>query len=312
MTLFAAIILLLLGFLAFVSAILFVVGPQMLLQPYRRTIDYYRRHDAVLHPRDAGLPCEEFSIVTPDGISLACWFLPAPSPSRGTILYLHGVSESRIAGIPLAASLLHRGFNVCIFDARRHGESGGSFCTYGFYEKYDAQLVINYLVSRYGIDVKALGVFGNSMGAAVAIQLAAIDSRVRTVVAEAGFATLRSVFDDYQKRIVKLPFHYLRNIVIRRSESIARFKASMVSPLESVSSVRVPLLITHGTDDQRIKMAYSKAVFARAHEPKELYIIPNAHHHDMASVGGQEYLDTIGGFFEAHLPANSGEELPAG
>ena len=74
-----------------------------------------------------------------------------------------------------------------------------------------------------------------------------------SVLAESGFATLRTVYDEYQKRIIKVPWHYLRNIVIKRSEHIAHFKASAVSPLEAVRNVKVPIFFMHGTADNLIK-----------------------------------------------------------
>jgi fermentation-respiration switch protein FrsA (DUF1100 family) len=305
MTLLAALVVVIIAFMAFVSAMLFVIGPVMLLQPYRRTIDYYRRLGAPLHPRDAGLPCEEVTLQTPDGIALSCWLVKAEGRARGTVIYLHGLSESKIAGIPMAKALHARGYNVFLYDARRHGLSGGTYCTYGYYEKYDASTAINSLVSREDLDVGRIGVFGNSMGAAVAIQVASIDSRVRAVVAESGFASLRTVFDDYQKRMVKLPWHYLRNLVIRRSEQIAGFKASAVSPLEAVRSVHVPILIAHGTADERIKAAYSELVFKNANDPKELWLIPDASHHDVAEKGGSAYMNRICAFFDTHLPTTS-------
>jgi dipeptidyl aminopeptidase/acylaminoacyl peptidase len=302
MTLLAVLLALLAAFMAFVSAVLLLIGPVMLLQPYRRTVDYYRSLTRLLHPHDAGLPFEELTLETPDGIPLSCWLIKAQGRARGTILYLHGVSESKIVGLPLARQLHHLGYHVFLYDSRRHGDSGGIYCTYGFYEKYDAASVINYLVCRPDLEVGAIGVFGNSMGAAVAVQLASIDPRVKAVVAESGFATLRSVFDDYQKRMIKLPWHYLRNLVIRRSEKLAGFKASAVSPLESVRSVHVPVLIIHGAADERIKASYSELVYRAANDPKELWLLPKARHHDMAEIGGEEYLTRICTFFETHLP----------
>jgi dipeptidyl aminopeptidase/acylaminoacyl peptidase len=301
MTLLVALLVLLAAFMSFVSAVLFLIGPVMLLQPHRRTADYYRPLTRLLHPHDAGLPFEELTLETPDGIPLSCWLIKAEGRSRGTILYLHGVSESKIVGLPLTRQLHLLGYNVFLYDSRRHGDSGGIYCTYGFYEKYDAAAVINYLVCREDLELGAIGVFGNSMGAAVAIQLASIDPRVGAVVAESGFATLRSVFDDYQRRMIKLPWHYLRNLVIRRSEKLAGFKASAVSPLESVRSVHVPLLIVHGAADERIKASYSELVYRNANEPRELWLLPNARHHDMAEIGGEEYLRKICSFFETHL-----------
>lgn len=291
-------------FLLFVSLVLLVLGPVMLLHPRRRLIDYYRRFTSLLHPSQLGVPFEELTLTTTEGLPLSCWFIKANGRARGTILYLHGVAECKIVGLPIARLLQSKGFNVFLYDSRYHGDSGGRFCTYGFYEKHDASAVITALLSRQDVHLGNFGLFGSSMGAAVAIQVAALDRRVRCVIAESGFATLRSVFDDYQRRMIKIPFHYLRNIVIKRSESMAHFKANAVSPLESVRDVHVPLFILHGTGDTKIGHQYSVAVFERAREPKELWLIPGAQHHDMAGVGGPEYERRVVKFFEDYLASN--------
>jgi len=307
MNIFVVLLLFVILFMVFVSAVLLVIGPVMLLQPHRRTTEYYRKRTSILHPADAGLPSEDLTLRSPEGIELKCWLIKAPPEPRGTVLYLHGVSESRIAGLPMARRLYDRGFNVILYDSRRHGESGGTFCTYGFYEKHDASTVINTVLARPDFHPGNIGVFGNSMGAAVAIQLAALDPRIRAVVAESGFSTLRKVFDDYQKRMIKLPWHYLRNIVIKRSEVIAHFKASAVSPLEAVKDVHVPLFILHGTADDRITYTYSTMVFQRANEPKELWLIEGASHSNMALIGGEEYFRRIVQFFERTLTDGTGQ-----
>jgi pimeloyl-ACP methyl ester carboxylesterase len=301
MTIIFLLVLFALIFLLFFSMLIFVIGPFMLMQPYRRTGEYYRKHTPLLHPSDLSVEYEELTLNTSEGIPLRCWFLKAPARSRGTIIYLHGVSECKIAGLPVAQMLLAKGFNVFLYDSRRHGESGGMFCTYGFYEKHDTSGIISYLLSRSDIAIGKIGLFGNSMGAAVAIQVAANDKRVAAVVAESGFSTLRTVFDDYQKRMIKLPWHYLRNIVIKRSEYLAHFKANAVSPLAAVQRVHVPLFVLHGTVDELIKPVYSEAVWAQANDPKELWLLPGARHSDMVEVGGDEYRRRVMGFLEEHL-----------
>jgi pimeloyl-ACP methyl ester carboxylesterase len=288
-------------FMVFVSLVLLVIGPTLLLQPHRRTHEYYRRFTNLLHPADAGLPCEESTLKTAEGISLRCWLISAGPQARGTVIFLHGVSECSIVGIPMARVLYDRGFNVFLYDSRRHGASGGTYCTYGFYEKHDAGMVISHLESRADLRLGRIGLFGVSMGAAIAIQVAAQDRRVAAVVAESGFATLRTIFDDYQKRMIKLPWHYLRNIVIKRSERLAHFKANAVSPLDAVADVRVPLFVIHGTADNLIHPRYSEMVYARANEPRELWLIPGARHNDIAEVGGAEYARRVAEFFEIHL-----------
>jgi alpha-beta hydrolase superfamily lysophospholipase len=289
MTIIVVILLFIVLFMVFTSLVLFVIGPIMLLQPHRRTVDYYRRFTTLLHPADLHVRYEEIPLKTAEGIDLSCWLLPAPGTPRGTVIFLHGVSESKIVGLPLARALLGAGFNVFLYDSRRHGESGGHFCTYGFYEKHDTTTVINYLLERRDVHVGNIGLMGTSMGAAVAIQVAALDTRVRTV------------FDEYQKRMIKLPWHYLRNIVIKRSEQLAHFRASAVSPLNAVAGVHIPIFFLHGTADTLIRHTYTERVFRNANEPKELWLVKGARHDNMAEVGGETYIPRIVDFFVKHL-----------
>jgi uncharacterized protein len=300
MSLLLALILVIVLFMISLSLVLFVIGPIMLLQPHRRTIDYYRRITTSLHPGDLALRYEEMVLKTAEGIGLNCWLIFA-SEARGTIIYLHGVSECKIVGLPMAKLLSDNGFNVFLYDSRRHGDSGGKYCTYGFYEKHDVTTAINYLERRTDIDLGNIGLFGSSMGAAVAVQAAALDRRVKAVIAESGFGTLRTIFDDYQKRMIKMPWHYLRNLVIKRSEHLAHFKASAVSPLEAVKTVHVPIFILHGTADDLIKYQYSELLYESAGLPKELWLIKGAKHNDMAEIGGKEYARRVVDFFKKNL-----------
>lgn len=301
MTILIIIFLLFLLVLLLASVVLFVIGPGMLLHPHRRTIAYYRTRTSILHPGDLGITCEEIILKTAEGLKLSCWLLPATGTPKGTIIYLHGVSECKIVGLPLAKQLHENGYNVFLYDSRRHGDSEGEFCTYGFYEKHDTSTIITWLQNRSGLTTGKVGLFGSSMGAAVALQVAALDKRVAVVVAESGFATLRTIFDDYQKRMTKLPWHYLRNLVIVRSERMAHFKASSVSPMDAVKNVHVPILILHGTEDRLIKSSYSQQLYANTGKQRELWFIEGADHSNMAEVGGGEYYRRILGFFEKAL-----------
>ena len=197
--------------------------------------------------------------------------------------------------------LFQQGYNVFLYDSRHHGESGGSYCTYGFYEKHDVSTVIDYLKSRKDLRVGNIALFGTSMGAAVAIQAAAIDSRISAVIAEASFTNLRTIFVDYQRRIIKLPWHFLRNVAMTRSQKMANFKARFVSPIEDVRTLKTPILFTHGTDDTFIKPLYSKMLFEAANEPKKLLLIKGANHNDVWDVGGAMYEDTLTDFLKEYL-----------
>jgi len=301
MTFFLALAVVLFTFLLSATIVLFIVGPTILLQPRRRTPEFYRQLGQPLTPSDLKLPYEEINIIVDGGIKLNSWLIKSAPPAKGTVIYLHGVADCKIDGIRFAKLLHDANYNVFLYDSRRHGNSGGRFCTYGYYEKHDVVKIIDYLVSRTDITLGSIGLFGTSMGAAIALQAASIDPRIATVVSENSFATLRSIFDDYQKRMIQLPFHYLRNIVIVRSELMAKFKASDVSPMDSVKTMRIPVLFIYGTNDRLIKHSYSLMLYENANEPKEIFPIENASHNNAWSIAGVEYEKKLLGFFKNNL-----------
>jgi uncharacterized protein len=288
-------------FLASATIILLIVGPTILLQPRRRTADFYRNLGQPITPSDIQLAYEEINVIVGDNIKLNSWLIKAKPPVNGTVLYLHGVGDCKIDGIRFAKLLHDNHYNVFLYDSRRHGNSDGTFCTYGYFEKHDVSKIIDYLESRTDVTLGKIGLFGTSMGAAVAIQTAAIDKHITAIVAENSFATLRSIFDDYQKRIIKLPFHYLRNFVIKRSELMAKFKANNVSPLDAIRSLTIPLMIIYGADDHLIKHQYSLMLYENAKEPKELYPIKQASHNNTWKIAGAEYEKKILEFFGKNL-----------
>lgn len=297
MTLFVGLLIILFAFLLTVTITLLLIGPTILLQPARRRGDFYKKLKHPISPEELHLNYEEINVITNDGIKLNSWLFKSPQQSPGTIIYLHGVGDCKIAGIPFAKFFRDNGFNIFLYDSRRHGESGGDYCTYGFYEKHDLIRVIDYLESRKDLNTGKIGLFGSSMGAAVAIQTAAIDKRIKAVVAENSFSTLRKIFDDYQKRIVKIPFHYLRNFVIKRSEFMANFKAREVSPLQSIADVHIPILFVYAKLDKHINYKYSIQLYENTDEPKELFPLDDSSHNDTWELGGEKYHNKLLEFF---------------
>src|SRR4029079_18716928 len=105
-------------------------GANALLHPQRRpmTLQPHRPFDAVV--------CEG------EGVKLTGWWFHAPN-KRGTVVFLHGLSDNRGNGVGIAAHSLDRGYDVIEYDSRAHGESEGDACTYGFYEKQDLRRVLD-------------------------------------------------------------------------------------------------------------------------------------------------------------------------
>jgi uncharacterized protein len=286
------------------TALVFVIGPSMVLTPKRRGSDFYCNRKLPISPADLGLAYDIFSFTASDHYSaLSAWFIPAENP-KGTIIYLHGVGDNKMSGLLLAKVFHDHHFNVMLYDSRVHGESSGQFCTYGFHEKYDVQRAVDMLKvfddqKKYFIG--KIGVFGTSMGAAIALQAAAIEPRISAVVSEASFATLRQITVDYQKRLLRLPWHFLRNIAMKKSERIALFKHREVSPIHAVKNIHVPVFFIHGKNDAFIKYEYSQQLYAEANEPKEIWLVDGANHSNVHDIGKTEYEEKLLRFFDKRL-----------
>src|SRR5882757_3939647 len=91
--------------------------------------------------------------------------------------------------------LLLAGYIVVMMDSRAHGASEGAMATYGWLERNDTRFIVEALESsEYPRHLFALG---ESMGAGIALQSAAVEPRIEAVVAEASFANIREASYDY-------------------------------------------------------------------------------------------------------------------
>jgi alpha-beta hydrolase superfamily lysophospholipase len=234
--------------------------------------------NALLHPgRRAAPPApaqahEDVGLRGEGGIALAGWIFRTSGQRRGTVIYLHGLSDNRGSSVWLARHLGERGFDVVAYDSRAHGQSGGDACTYGFYEKQDLARVLDQLQPPGPIIL-----FGNSMGAAVALQAAAEDARIAGVVAIATISDLRTAAFE------RAPFIASRGNVeeaLRIAEQEGRFAVDQVSPVAAAVRIVCPVLLIHGEDDRETPPAHSRRVFEAlpAAANKRLLIVPGAGH----------------------------------
>src|SRR5512137_1090017 len=81
---------------------------------------------ALLHPSRTAvtqpppLPAEPVAIAG-DGVALKGWLFRASGERRGTIVYLHGVTDNRTSAAGVARRYVPRGYDVLAYDSRAHG-----------------------------------------------------------------------------------------------------------------------------------------------------------------------------------------------
>lgn len=218
--------------------------------------------------------------VGPPDATLSAWIIEPAKAPRGTVLLLHGIREDKRMMIGPGRAFADAGYRAVLVDLRGHGRSGGEYLTYGVVESHDMSQLLD-AVARRG-PLGPVGVYGYSYGAAVAIQLAARDPRIRAVVAISAFSTLRGVVRDYEKRLLPgvsdvLPDSYVQGAV-DEAGAMASFDPDMASPLQAVRHLSAPLLLVHGTADRRVPFHNALALVRAAHGPTRFIPVAGATH----------------------------------
>jgi pimeloyl-ACP methyl ester carboxylesterase len=221
------------------------------------------------------------SLVTPPGcteqtfngseIDLRGWHCKAAGTRRGSVVILHGVADSRASVAGMVERFSRKGLDLVTYDSRAHGQSGGEFCTYGYFEKADLRRVIQSLPQGPVV------LMGTSLGAAVALQGAADDPRVSGVVAAEVFADLKSIARDRTPAFVP---DWVVGRAFRAAELRAGFDADAVSPLRAARSITIPVLLIHGARDTATSPDHSKRVLEALRGPKRLILVDGAGHNE--------------------------------
>ena len=257
-----------------------LVSPSF-LHPIRRALtpDLIRDADATF--TQIHVQREEFDVRASDGVLLRGWKVRAANPGSNWVLLFHGVADNRFGVLEHARILLLAGYNVTMMDARAHGASDGPMATYGWLETNDTHAIVHTLEASE--HPRHLFVLGESMGAGIALQSAAVEPRIEAVVAEASFANLREAAYDYAglRRypwLGKTWFAPGTWTMLYRGESLAGFPAAEVSPEKAVAARAFPVFLICDAEDVALPCRHTKRIYDAAIGPKQMWIVPGAFH----------------------------------
>lgn len=134
---------------------------------------------AYVHDDKKDFSCHDFYCLRVDFQHFLCLTdfgeLPA-GDSKKTMLFTHGFSFSLLGSVKYMDMFRKRGFNILMYDHRHHGKSGGDNVTFGITERDDLKAVAGWAKEKTG-PTTVIGIHGESIGAAVALQYAAIDNQ---------------------------------------------------------------------------------------------------------------------------------------
>jgi uncharacterized protein len=233
----------------------------------------------------------------PTRLVCGCW------KCKKCVVVLHGIADSRAGSAGFAPFFLQHGYSVLLPDSRAHGQSGGQFVTYGLLEKYDVLEWANWLQKAGCTELYALG---ESLGASIVIQAAALKPVFRAIVAECAYADLRKIAAYRVEQMLPFPLAINRcfsTLVVASGITYARlrygFDFNEVSPVASIRRTVTPVLLIHGLKDTRTPPGHSQALLA-ANPQMVLWLVPDSGHTNASATHPQEFQDRVLGWFGQH------------
>lgn len=254
------------------------------------------------YPEDAetpwsqlGLTYEEVAFSAADGLTLRGWFIPAQSSQAPAIVYAHGAGRDLRSGLSIVPALHRAGYHALLFSYRDCGSSDrhGRGLTYGHGESEDLDSAVHFL--RQVKDIQDIGVIGYSVGATSALWSTARNPDIGAIVAVAPFKPAEIWAAN---RPALLPYSALawmqRVVEWRKGISLAAIDLTKLIPQISPR----PVLLIHGSHDERIPLSQVQELFAAAGKPKALWVIHGETHGSIRSHGLEVRLTDVIAFFE--------------
>jgi uncharacterized protein len=251
----------------------------VLLWTMQRRLMYFPTAD-VPAPDEIGLAgVEPVTFETTDGLTLSGWFVASSGPSpRVTVLVFNGNAGNRAHRAPLAAALHRHGVQVLLADYRGYGGNPGTPSEKGL--AADSRAARAYLAGRPDVDASKIVYFGESLGTAVAVDLA-VEHPPAALVLRSPFTSMADVGRHHY------PFLPVRLLLRDRFAAIDR-----------IAKIRVPMLVIAGGRDRIVPIDNSRRLYEAAVAPKTLLVLPDADHNDDELLAGDEMIHAIIGFLQ--------------
>lgn len=247
----------------------------------QRHLIFEPEHTLLTTPARNGLRYEEVRIPSGEGAEqgvLVNWWVPADKPHAPTILYLHGTLRNISLRPDVILRLHELGYNQLLVDYRGYGHSTGGWPSESkVYE--DAESAWNWLIRQRHIAPGGTFIYGHSLGGAIATELAVHHPEAAGLVIESSFT---SMADMGEKEYGYLP---VRRVLNQKFDTVGK-----------IGSLKIPLLIIHGSNDTKVPAAMGQTLYDRAPKPKSIAFIVGAEHSNIPNFAWLEYRTALDGF----------------
>ena len=237
---------------------------------------------------------EDVSITSKDNLILKGHIIEPFKESNKFIILVHGYSANYHVHMPFVPLFIKKGFNILLVDERNHGESEGDFPSYGYFEREDLDLWINFIEKRKGPNL-FLGLHGQSMGGATVLMCGAKNPKVKFIIADCAYSSAKAIIKDQIKKVKFIPFTPVYYILRKKVKRLYNFDLNDINPIDDILTSKTPILFIHGEADKYVPFKMSVEMFNKHNNPKDkLLIVKNAVHltsYDTEKEGYERIID---------------------
>ncbi len=241
-------------------------------------------------PAELSAATNTVSFKARDGLTLSGWFVQHENTTKAVLL-LHGNGSSRRQVIARARLFHDAGYAVLLYDARAHGLSEGNKASAGFLETDDLLGALDYLQAKGFQEIGCLGV--SQGGATLLLAAEKLPQRVRWVIVESAYPTLRDAIDRRFRKDVHLPGWLAGAFFIPFAEWRLGLSIEKVRPIDHIGFLKCPVFVLGGANDQHTLSESTRALFQAAPSPKEFWLVEDAAHVDLYGFAQQEYARRV-------------------
>ena len=213
-----------------------------------------------------------------------------------TIIFVHGYTSNLCNSLKFIPLFYKLGFNILMFDQRFHGESSGNCITFGYYEKKDLEIVVDWAIRK---QYTTIGLFGQSMGAATILQYLPLTKEIDFAITDCPYSDLREEMIHSIK--ISRPFLPARIIMLIADiyfRLFGKFSCTYVTPIRDIAEIDIPLLLIHGERDIFVPTYMSYKLYEAKKDKKQLVIIPKAKHANSYDTNPKLYAKEVNHFLK--------------
>jgi esterase/lipase len=226
----------------------------------------------------------------------------AASNNGAYVMLQHGFKADRSYMFEEATILQRAGYGVLVTSVRSHDLNDGDEITFGVLEINDVNTWYNYLIDEQQATVGQVGLLGNSMGAAIAIEYAAQNQEIAAVVAVSPFSSLQDTINVSVEYFTGLPAFPFATMISWWAETILGMDVELVDATKASAKLcQTPLFIMQGGKDVVVSVNSGQWIYDAACGEKELWFEAELGHTKFDTRKPDEYERRVVAFFDKAL-----------